>query len=164
MYGDERERTRTLSWAQETRTGKREEGEKVTEFNYKPNNGKMLVAVAKHGAGSTIYVPNSNNVSDYLRMGKVMAVADDINHQFKVGNWVEVPQAVIINQGSDISIMKGKCPEWEGLNLFWCAANQVIGTITFPEGMEPGLLTREDIERSVRAMEAIEKQSGRILH
>lgn len=114
------------------------------EIIYTPLNGRILIAMAKYGATSDIIIPNEEATS-ILSIGKVLAVAPGVKN-LKVGDWVEVSHNLIASQSSGINDLRIRNEILE-YSVCWMLNTQIVGKIEFPDGGEPGLLSRAEFER-----------------
>jgi len=117
---------------------------------YKPRGNRVLVAIAKVGAKSTIIIPNvAGSKGLVFGLGKIIAVGDgpEVN-DLSIGEWVEFPHHAMVQQKSCVcEIPFEDNDELKDLELIFLQGNQIIATIEIPEVLEPGIMTKEELER-----------------
>lgn len=115
----------------------------------KPRGNRVIVALGRYAAKGKIYIPkNREDTTGLLNVGQIIAKGPEVK-DLGVGDWVEVPRNLILGQScgvNDLQIQNDVLKYY----LCWMGAQQIVQKIEFPEGGEPGLLTKEELDNETR--------------
>jgi hypothetical protein len=122
----------------------------MDKVKYNPRGNRVLVAIAKVGAHSTLIIPSVEGSKGLVfGLGKIIAVGEgpEVN-DLKVGQWVEFPHHAMVQQKSCVMELPFEDgDELKDLELIYLQGNQVIGTMDIPEALEPGIMTKKELKK-----------------
>jgi hypothetical protein len=114
-----------------------------------PMNNRVIVALGRYSASSSLIVPGERlNTTDLLNIGKILAVGPDVK-SVCVGDWVEVPRNLILPQSCGVNDLRIKNDILK-YHLCWMGLQQIVQKVEFPEGGEPGLLLKDELDKETR--------------